>query len=121
MNKKQNKHFSYLQSFRKRRGLSLQDMAFIIGIDTGNLSKIETGKRTPSLMVALSYHAILDIPIETFFKNNFGDILNYCLRNALILKDKCVGELSTPKIDERIMLLDAIIDSLIDQEKKYGA
>ena len=117
MNKKP-KHFTYLQSFRKRRGVSLQDMAFIVGIDTGNLSKIETGNRNPSLTVILSYHAILDIPIESFFKNHFGEMINYCLRNAIVLKDRCIEELTSPNIDKRIIQLDSVIDSLIAQEKK---
>ena len=46
---------NYLKTFRRRTGFLLQDMAEIIGMNSGNLSKIETGQVTPSFEVILAY------------------------------------------------------------------
>ena len=37
-----------LRSYRKSKGLTLQAMASLVGIDASNLSRIETGKQPPS-------------------------------------------------------------------------
>lgn len=56
MSKKKKNILNYLKTYRKRIGIALKDMAKIIGIDTGNLSKIEHGKMKISTEVLLSYH-----------------------------------------------------------------
>ena len=103
-----------LKSYRERTGVALQDMASIIGVDTGNLSKVEHSKLEPSLLVLFAYNLILKIPIEKLFKNHFPEITKRCLRNALALKDQLILEANSPNVSKRIMLLDTIIDRLVD-------
>ena len=52
-------------------GISLQDMATIIGMDIGNLSKVEHHKLDVNILILFSYHIILKIPIERLFKNHY--------------------------------------------------
>jgi DNA-binding XRE family transcriptional regulator len=113
------KPFNYLQSYRKRTGISSKDMAYIIGIDSGNLSRMEAGKREPSLLVIIAYHSILNIPINKLFKLQFSETTTNCLRNVISLKDRLLSEMETPNIDHTVILIDTIIDSLIEQEKKH--
>lgn len=110
-----------LKSYRERTGVSLQDMATMIGVDVGNLSKVEHGKLQANMTVVLSYHIILNIPIETLFKNHFPSIIKTCLRQALPLRDKLIENMKTPNIDYRLQLLDTIIDRLVDLDNRYGA
>ncbi len=110
-----------LKSYRERTGVSLQDMATIIGVDVGNLSKVEHGKLQANMTVVLSYHIILNIPIEKLFKNHLPSITKECLRNALPLRDRLIENMKTPNIDHRLQLLDTIIDRLAELDTEYGA
>jgi DNA-binding XRE family transcriptional regulator len=111
------KTFNYLQTYRKRTGISSKEMAAMIGIDTGNLSKMESGKREPSIWVLIAYHVILKIPIEKLFKNQFKDVLSVCLQNSTTLKDQLLEEMTTPNLSHTVVLLDAIVDRLTELEK----
>ncbi|MFV0572863.1 MAG: helix-turn-helix domain-containing protein [Xanthomarina gelatinilytica] len=110
-----------LKSFRERTGVSLQDMATIIGMDIGKLSKIENGKQDPNLLVLFSYHLILKIPFEKLFKNHYPKIIKDCLRNALALKDKLMENMTSPHIDKRLMLVDTIVDRLVELDNCYDS
>ena len=112
---------NYLKSYRERTGVLLQDIAVIIGMNSGNLSKIENDKREMTLLAILGYHFTLDIPIEKLFKDHYPEVLNYSLRNSLKLKDELLDKMITPNISHRIILLDSIIDRLKDLGAKYGA
>jgi transcriptional regulator with XRE-family HTH domain len=109
-----------LKSYRERTGVSLQDMATIIGIDIGNLSKVENHKLDVHLPVLLAYHIILKIPIEKLFKNHYPEITKSCLRNGLALKDRLLDEMKAPHIDKRLMLVDTIVDRLVELDNAYG-
>lgn len=111
----------YLKSYRERTGISLQDMARIIGIDTGNLSKVEHRKLEPNLIILFAYHLILKIPIERLFKNHYPEVMKSCLENAHQLKEKLMDGLTTPVIGKRIIILDTIIDRLTELYTPYEA
>ncbi len=111
----------YLKTFRKRTGISSQDMAAIIGIDAGHLSKVESGKLVPSAAVILAYQLILKIPIERLLKNHYPELTNVSLDNAKALKENLLlGEVTTSRAD-RITKLDIVIDGLLDLKKHYAA
>ena len=110
-----------LKSYRERTGVSLQDMASIIGIDTGNLSKIEHRKLEPNILVLFSYHLILKIPIEKLFKNHYPEITKTCLDNAEGLREKLMDGMTSPHIDKRLMLVDTIVDRLTELDGSYGS
>lgn len=109
-----------LKSFRERTGVPLQDMASIIGMDSGNLSKIEHHKLEPNIYILFSYHILLKIPIERLFKNHYPEIIKNCLRHALALKDRLIAEIKAPHIEKRLILVDTIIDRLLDLDKNYA-
>lgn len=109
-----------LKSYRERTGIPLQDMASIIGIDTGNLSKIEHGKLEPNILVLFSYHLVLKISVEKLFKNHYPEITKACLGNAEALREKLMEGMTTPHIDKRLMLVDTIVDRLTELHDSYG-
>ena len=53
-----------LREIRKSKGLTLPQMAEIVGVHHTHLSRIETGKITPSLKIAFKIAAGYDITIE---------------------------------------------------------
>ena len=109
-----------LKSYRERTGISLQDITTMIGMDIWNLSKLEHGKLQASMTVVLSYHIILNIPIEKLFKNHYPSITKECLRNALSIRDKLIENMKTPNVDHRLQLIDTIIDRLVELDNNYG-
>lgn len=59
---------TYLLTYRKRTGLSQDEIAFLLGIGSGTtVSKHETGARKPLLKAALSYEIILGEPVFELF------------------------------------------------------
>jgi len=115
---------NYLQTFRKRIGISLKDMAFMIGMDAGNLSKIESGRKESGLNIILAYKLILAIPIEKLFKKQYPETIKKCLRNAVTLKDTLLeikqgSDKEPPNLNQRINGIDTIIDRLVDKDCQY--
>lgn len=110
---------NYLKTFRERTGFLLQDMAKIIGMHSGNLSKIETGQVTPSIDVILAYHLILKIPIERLFKNHIKYSLKGCLLRSEALEQELLDEKASKPIYKRLDLLKIIIDRIKETKELY--
>lgn len=110
---------NYLKTFRERTGFLLQDMARIIGMNSGNLSKIEAGLVTPSIEVILAYYLILKIPIERFFKNHIKNSLQGCLVESEALEQELLQQEKTKPIEKRLHLLSIIIERLKETKQKY--
>ena len=66
---------NYLRTFRKRSGLSQDDVAFLLGVQSGaEVSRHETFKRVPTLKTALSYAAIFGVPVRELFAGEFHKV-----------------------------------------------
>ncbi|MCI2229931.1 helix-turn-helix domain-containing protein [Polaribacter sp. MSW13] len=111
----------YLKTYRERAGISLQDMARIIGMDIGNLSKVENEKLEASVRILFTYHLILKIPMERLFKNHYPEITKNCLDNAQTLKERLLDGMTTPTVGRRLITLDTIIDRLETLQLQYGS
>jgi transcriptional regulator with XRE-family HTH domain len=110
----------YLKTYRERSGIALGDMAEMVGINIGSLSKIETGKRIPQISTVLGYHFILRIPIERLLKQHYAEILQHNVSQTIALKDRLLEAMTSPEVSDRITNLDTIIDQLIELQGKYG-
>ena len=111
---------NFLKINRERTGISLQDMAHIIGYDIGNLSKIESGKLDANMRVALAYHLILKIPLERLFKYQYPEITYECLERADRLKELLSEGFTTPSIEKRLEQVEIILERLNSLHEQYG-
>ena len=111
---------NFLKINRERTGLSLQDMATIIGYDIGNLSKIESGKLDANMRIALAYHLILKIPLERLFKYHYPEITFDCMERANDLKKNLESGFMTTSINKRVAHLDIVIDRLESLHNQYA-
>lgn len=111
---------NYLKTFRKRTDFLLQDMAEIIGMSTGALSKIETGQLPPNIDVVLAYHLIFKIPIERLLKNHFKEGVYEMLLRSEALEQRLLDEKASKPIYKRLDLLKIIIDRLKDLNTLYA-
>lgn len=111
---------NFLKINRERTGLSLQDMAQIIGYDIGNLSKVESGKLDANMRIALAYHLILKVPLERLFKYHYPEVTYQCLQRTDRLKELLSEGFTTPSIEKRIEKVDIILDRLNSLHQQYG-
>ena len=53
---------------RRRQGFTQRDLAALVG-DRGSsrVSRVELGRRVPSLELALAFQSILDVPVDVLF------------------------------------------------------
>ena len=109
----------YFKRYRKSKNVPLKVMARLLGIDTGNLSKVESGKLMPSIYHMIAYHIILNVSTNQLVKKHYPIIAKECLRNAIAYKDELMDELESPDIPKDIIQLDTIIDRLIEVERSY--
>ncbi|GGG24846.1 hypothetical protein GCM10011344_26870 [Dokdonia pacifica] len=112
---------NFLKINRERTGLSLQDMATIIGYDVGNLSKIESGKLDANMRIALAYHIILKIPLERLFKYHYPEITFDCMERASKLKSVLEEGYPTTTVVKRITNLDIVIERLEGLHTHYAS
>jgi transcriptional regulator with XRE-family HTH domain len=59
---------NYLRTYRKRSGLNQEEVAFLLGRETGaQVSRYEKRHRLPSLATALACEAIYGVPVAELF------------------------------------------------------
>ena len=117
MNKLPNQHFS---RYRKNHNLKLKDVAFLLKMDEGNLSRFETGKHQ-NPKAYLGYHFLfnlsIDSPIKDLFYNDNDELIHRCFQLLEILETKS----KTNKNRLRIKGVNTIIKRLTEQQEKYEA
>ena len=59
-----------IKELRKHRGLTQEKLAELIGIETGSLSAIESGRHYPSLTTVEKISSILNMEMKKFFDFN---------------------------------------------------
>jgi transcriptional regulator with XRE-family HTH domain len=59
---------SYLRAYRKKSGLTLRDMASLLGSQTpGQFFRYEQHQHIPSIRTAFAFEAILKVPVAELF------------------------------------------------------
>ncbi|MDA8017689.1 MAG: helix-turn-helix transcriptional regulator [Thermoanaerobaculia bacterium] len=57
-----------IKSFRKEHGMSQADLAAAVGVTQKTISTIESGRFTPSTVIALRIAAHFGVPVEEVFQ-----------------------------------------------------
>ena len=59
-----------LRELRKQSKLSLRELGNMVGIDKGNLSRLENGKvKSPPILTVFRLSKVLGVPIEFFIRS----------------------------------------------------
>ena len=100
---------NYLRTYRRRVGLSQDDVSALLGSENGSMvARYELFTRAPSLEAALSYSVIFGVPPEELFAGLYEKVERRILRRA----KKLSGELATApnqrSLPERMAALKAI-------------
>lgn len=101
-----------LRYYRARNGLSLSDTSFLLDMDTGNLSKYEKRELTPTLKVAISYHLLFDLPLETLIDHDFKKIQSKLIDRLFHLAEELNERNRTKNVNNRIEAVHNLITRL---------
>lgn len=114
---------SPISSFRQTRknlGLSLQDTAYLLGIDVSNLSKVEYEKIVPSVRAVIGYHLIVGASLEHLLKNHILAIRQTLTGKLMVLLDQASKDPGIPKNRHRFESLSRVLKNVTGKELTYG-
>jgi len=109
---------NYLRTYRRRAGISQDEMAFLLGTHDGTkVSRYERLARTPGLETALAYEAIFGISVRELFAGVYQRVERAARRRAQLLR-KRVGRVTSERIGKLKILGEAAPD---DGQPKLAA
>lgn len=76
----------HIKTLRKERGLQQKEVAVEVGIDQSNYSKIENGRREPSVSVLKKLADLFEVSVDYIIEPNDD------LPKEVIIEDKTVNE-----------------------------
>jgi transcriptional regulator with XRE-family HTH domain len=80
---------SYLRTYRKRGGLTQDEMAFLIGYQSGTkVSRFERLARQPNLETALACQVVFGIPAHKLFPGMFAEVEKTVTERARMLASR---------------------------------
>jgi transcriptional regulator with XRE-family HTH domain len=110
---------NYLRTYRKRAGLSQDEMAFLLGCKSGTkVSRYEQFNRLPSLQTVLAYQAILKTPANELFAGLFQQAQRQTDKRVELLKKKLSQEKPTPLVARKLEILNAASSEALQVAQK---
>jgi transcriptional regulator with XRE-family HTH domain len=101
---------NYLRAHRKRSGLSQNDVASLVGTQTGaSISRHERFRRQPTLPTALAYELVFGIPAQELFPGVFEGVKKATLARANALAGELRALPSARRPVRKINLLQEIL------------
>ena len=78
---------NYLRTYRKRFGLSQEELAFLLGVKSGaNVSRYEKFHQVPNLQTALALQALFGVPVAELFGGIYEQAEKEISKRARILQ-----------------------------------
>ena len=102
---------TYLRTYRKRTGLTHDEVAFLCGgMNGAGMCRHEAGKRLPTLRVALFYEFILGASISEIFEGVFLDVRGVAQTRIKGLVKGLERERPSPSRDHKIAFLRRLLE-----------
>ena len=103
-----------LADLRTAAGIQLRDLAYLVGIDQGQLQKMEESGRDPSVKIILIYHMLFKARLEDMCAELYAHLHAQLLERSETLITNLERQQS-PKSIHRIKSISKIVNSL-DQD-----
>ena len=103
---------SYLRTYRKRGGLTQDEMAFLLGCQSGaKLSRFERLARQPNLETALACQVVFGIPAHELFPGVFAEVERTVTERAHVLSGRLQAKRGRPHsgLRQKLAMLSAIV------------
>jgi transcriptional regulator with XRE-family HTH domain len=100
---------NYLRTYRKRSGLSQDEVAFLLGCQTGTkVSRYERFARKPALETALACRAIFGVVVEDMFAGVYQKVERTTQNRAQLLTRKLNRATPDRMATRKLQILRAI-------------
>jgi transcriptional regulator with XRE-family HTH domain len=104
--------FIRLRSFRKRMGLSQEDLAFLLGLKLPSaISRHEAGEREPDLATALGYEIIHRLPGPALWPQLFAEVRRKVRERACQLAETLRQGIQDSKTVYKLQQLAHLLDA----------
>ena len=107
-----------INSFTKYRNdasVPLSDIAFLLALDKGNLSKIEKGLRQPDPQAILLYHILFEVSMTDLFCEQLQLLKKMIIRRSKKLIERLETE-RPPKSKQRVSYIKSFVNTLKNTE-----
>lgn len=106
---------TYLRTYRKRTGLSHEEVAFLCGNFSGaSVTRHEAGDRHPKLRTAIMYEIIMRAPIRDLYEGVFRDAVAVVHERARGLYKSLERQTQSDTRDLKIRHLMTLLDELAE-------
>ena len=110
---------NHLRSNRKRLALLHEDVAFLLGAETGeSVCRHERFTREPSLAIALGYEAIYQRPIRELFPGLYQKMEGNVAALVKTLSDRTKMVAKNRQTDRKRQVLATIVERIANQPSK---
>lgn len=111
---------NYLRTYRKRSGLSQDEVAFLLGCQSGTkVSRYERAARKPSLEALFAYELVFGAPASELFAGVYQKVEKKILNRAQLLTRKLSRATPDRMATRKLQILEAITSgSGIEPDKR---
>jgi len=100
---------NYLRTYRKRSGLSQDEVGFLLGCQNGTkVSMYERSARKPSLQTLFAYEVVFGVPARELFAGAYQKVEKKISKRAQLLTRKLNRATPTPMATRKLQILKAI-------------
>jgi transcriptional regulator with XRE-family HTH domain len=100
---------NYLKTYRKRGGLTQDEMAYLLGCQDGaKVSRYERMTRQPNLETALGCQAVFGVPVHELFPGIYKEVEKIIIPRAQQLSLQVKNEIPSPYTDRKLETLQSI-------------
>ena len=103
---------SYLRTYRKRNGLTQDEVAFLLGCQSGTkVSRFERRTRKPNLETALACEVVFGIPAHELFPRAYAEVEKNVTARAHLLSSRlrAGNNREAPRLRQKLASLNAIV------------
>src|SRR5262245_28998626 len=114
-----NKLQNYLRTYRKRSSLSQDEVAFLLGSETGTkISRYERSTRKPNLETILAYVVVFGTPGHELFAGTYEKVQKKIKNRAHLLIRKLSRATPTAMATRKLQILEAITSGSENESDK---
>jgi transcriptional regulator with XRE-family HTH domain len=100
---------SYLRTFRRRSGLTQDEVAFLLGADSGaKVSRYERLSRKPNFRTALGLQVVFGIPADELLPGISAEVERKIIRRAHLLSRRLEGRSDSARTKRKLRFLTSV-------------
>ena len=102
---------NYLRTFRKMRGFTQREVAFLLGRhNKAKVSRYENSRRVPSLETIFAYEVILGMPAHELFAGIQERAQRHAMHRVRLLRRRLERQTTDPELAQKVNFLRALAE-----------